>query len=110
MTVCSDDKEVLPESSLSSSQISVGRPRHGQEDEQRAQTMSHLQGHMGRSDGIQRRRFETLLVVSRDRAGIHRRPQSAISQRKIRDRQASVLMAHRRAEDELQQNLPLVRR
>ena len=48
--------------------------------------------------------LDPLLVVVRDGGGVHRRPELAVGEREVRDGQAGVLMAHRRAQGQLAQD------
>ena len=85
----------------------IGQPRsarHQQQDGQRHDPMRHLQNNLKRGDGIDRIDLDTVLVVAGDGFGIQRRPEAAISRRKVRNGQARVLMPHGRAQNQLREN------
>ena len=87
--------------------LAAGHPcaaDYGEKYQDRADPMRHLQTDLERGDVARRGHVETLLIVSLQRRLIHRRPEFAIGQRKIFDRQTRVLMPHCRTQNELQEN------
>ena len=66
--------------------------------------MRHLQTDLKCRDGIRRRHLDAPLVVRGNGIGIHRRPEFAVGEREIGNRQPRVLMPHRRTKDELEKN------
>ena len=73
----------------------IGLPRsarHQKQNHQRHDPMRHLQNNLKGRDGIDRIDLDAIAVVTGDGLGIQRRPETAISRRKVRNGQARVLV------------------
>src|SRR6266403_823366 len=66
--------------------------------------MRHLQADLKRGNRVDRNYFVPLLIVMGHGGRIHWRPNLSVCKRKVWNREASVLMAHGRAEDQLREN------
>ena len=78
------------------------RPR--QQNQKRDEAMDHLQNNLKRGDGIFAVDFHAMRIVAGDGGGTGVRPDFSVGGGKIRNRQTRVLMPHRRADNQLDEN------
>ncbi len=79
-------------------------PRRADQQDHRAEAVRHVDVDVRRGNGVELDHVEALLVVALDGRGIGGRPDLAVRERKIRNRQPCVLMAHRCPEHQLHQH------